>query len=358
MCAATPRRLGLAEASYESWAALAERALQPNPFHHPDFVLPAARLQGDDVSLLVAGDWDAALPVAGARRWRGLPLPHLRAWVHDQCFLGTPLVAHVAAVPSLVEGLTASARVPLAELDLTAGSGPVSDALDVALPSGAVAFGAFTRAALERRTEPTYLEGRLSGKHGRAHRRTGRDLAAHLGGELELVDHAGDPAAVDAFLALEAAGWKGQQGTALACLPGGAEFLHAVCAAFAERGALQLLFLEAGGHVAAARLNLRAQDELFCFKITYDETLRKFSPGMQVELAMIEHFHADPTVQRMDSCADPKSEMFNRLWPDRKPLRGVLLPRGLAGMVLQPGLTWAAERITLNRAAGDAASSR
>src|SRR3712207_7988263 len=48
------------------------------------------------------------------------------------------------------------------------------------------------------------------------------------------------------------------------------------------------------GHVAAARLNLRAGDELFCFKIAHDETLRKFSPGMQVELAMIEHFHADP----------------------------------------------------------------
>jgi CelD/BcsL family acetyltransferase involved in cellulose biosynthesis len=349
--AATLNHLKLAEASSQDWAALADRALQPNPFHHPDFVVPAARLQGDDVSVLVAGDWDAVLPVAASRWWRGLPLPHVRAWVHDQCFLGTPLVADVAAVPSLVDALSATRRGALAELDLTAGAGPVSDALDAALPASAIAFGAYTRAALERRAEPTYLDGRLSGKHRRAYRRAARDLGAHLGGELAVVDHAGDPAAVDVFLALEGAGWKGRQGTALACLPGGAEFLHAVCAAFAERGALQLLFLEANGHVAAARLNLRAGDELFCFKIAFDETLRKFSPGMQLELAMIDRFHADPTLQRMDSCTDPRSEMFNRLWPDRKPLRGVLLPRGLAGAALQPGLLRAAERISSGRAA-------
>jgi CelD/BcsL family acetyltransferase involved in cellulose biosynthesis len=350
VCAAARSRLvALSEADRGAWAALAERALEPNPFFHPDFVVPAAALTGAPVALVVVGDWEAAVPVVAARRWRRLPLPGLLSWIHDQCFLGTPLVADVEAVAPLLAGLRSLGSGIFAELDLAAADGPVGAALDAALPTGALGFGAFSRAALVRREESTYLEGRLSGKHRRAHRRLGRDLAEHLDGELRLVDHAGSADAVDRFLALEAAGWKGEQGTALASLDGGAAFTHAVCSAFAARGALQLLFLEVGERVVAARLNLRGGGELFCVKIAHDESLRKFSPGMQMELAMIDHFHADPTAMRMDSCTDPGSEMFNRLWADRKHLRGALLPRGTAGRAARPALRAVAERISANR---------
>ncbi|MGI8622562.1 MAG: GNAT family N-acetyltransferase [Solirubrobacteraceae bacterium] len=339
----------LDDADRRGWAALAERAIEPNPYFHPDFVLPAARMLGDAVAIVVAGDWEAAVPVTAARRWRRLPLPGLLSWIHAQCFLGTPLVADAAAVEPLLAGLGSLGAGAFAEIDLAAASGPLADALAAALPASAIPFGRFERAALERRGEPTYLEGRLSGKHRRAQRRLGRDLAAELGGEVVLVDRGGSDAAVDTFLALESAGWKGESATALSSLPGGGDFLHAVCRAFAARGALQLLFLEAGDHVAAARLNLRAGAELFCFKIAHDEALRRFSPGMQMELHMLDHFHADATAARMDSCADPASKMFNRLWADRKALGGVLLPRGARGRAVRPALRAVAERIGRNR---------
>jgi CelD/BcsL family acetyltransferase involved in cellulose biosynthesis len=298
------------------WAALAERAVAPNPYFHPDFVLPAAAAFGDDrVRIAVAGDWEGAIPVRVRARWRGMPLTGTLAWLHDQCFLGTPLLARAEALGGLIAAMTGAGR--FAELDLV----DLPDA-----PPGSIRFGGYTRAAVVRRPEPTYLDW-LSGKHLRGLRRKGRQLAADLGGELELVDRAGSREAVERFLDLEDAGWKRERGTSLRRVPGGAEFLHAVCAGFAERGALELLFLEAGSRTAAARLNLRAGDEIFCFKIAFDEELRRHSPGVQMELLMLDRFHADPTAMRMDSCADPRSELWNRLWPDRKQLGGLLVPR-------------------------------
>lgn len=336
----------LADVDRSRWAALAERALVPNPFFHPDFVVPAARIKNHDaVGLLVVGDWEAALPVRAARRWRRLPLPGTLAWLHDQCFLGTPLVAPERPAESfaaLLRKLPSSGL--FGELDIAA-----LDAFGAAaVPRGSVRFGAYTRAAVERRPEATYLDGRLSGKHRRAQRRAARDLGAELGDELELVDRAGDADAVDAFLALEDAGWKGEQGTSLARVPDGAQFVHEVCAAFAARGALQLLFLQGGGRVVAARLNFRAGAEIFCFKIAFDESLRRYSPGFQMELRMLEHFHADPTAERMDSCAGPGSEMFDRLWPDRKALGGLLVPRTRA---VRPALRAVAAQISKRRSA-------
>ncbi len=358
MCAARSLLTPLSElgdADTRRWAELSDGALEPNPFFHPDFVLPAARMLGDDrVGLVVGEDWTSVLPMRAARRWRRLPLPGTLAWLHAQCFLGTPLVSGPEAVGPLVETLARAGTGLFSELDLAHATGPFADALAGALPANAIAFGHCERAALERRAEPTYLEGRLSGKHRRAQRRLGRDLAAELGGELELVERAGDESAVEAFLELEAAGWKGERGTALLCEPAGAGFLRAVCRAFAARGALQLLFLQADERLVAARLNLRAGDTIFCFKIAHEESLRRYSPGLQMELAMLEHFHADPTAQRMDSCADPRSEMFNRLWPDRKALGGVLIPRaGPFGTGVRPALRAVAREIDKRRGRAD-----
>lgn len=356
----------LTPAAIAAWAELAARAEDPNPYLHPEFVLAAARSEGllASVRLLTVRDADgmlAALPVRHSCRWRRLPIPATLAWTHDQCFLGTPLVARESSRESLaafVDGLGARCGGAFAELDLVCGEGPLSRALDDVLPRDALVFGRFNRAALERRPADDYLDGRLRGKHRRSLRRLARDLQSELGGDLELVERAGRQDAVEDFLRLEAEGWKGEQGTALASDRARADFFRCVCRDFAARGALQLLFLKAGGRTVAARANLRAGDTIFCFKIAHDEALSRHSPGMQLELRMIEHFHADASAERMDSCADPASEMFNRLWPDRRELRGVLLPAsGLSGRFARPVLRAVGGAIDRRRAAAGPAGA-
>lgn len=83
------------------------------------------------------------------------------------------------------------------------------------------------------------------------------------------------------------------------------------------------------------KCNLRAGDRLFCFKIAFDEQWTGFSPGILLELANIELFHADARLMWMASCADPSNEMINRLWPDRRALATIALGTGLGGSLSQ-----------------------
>jgi hypothetical protein len=89
----------------------------------------------------------------------------------------------------------------------------------------------------------------------------------------------------------------------------------------------------AGDRPAAFKCNLIAGDEVFCFKIAYDETLARFSPGVQLEQRMVDVFHDEmPSIGLLDSCADPDNDMINRLWPDRRPLVSYAIPAaGTAG---------------------------
>jgi CelD/BcsL family acetyltransferase involved in cellulose biosynthesis len=140
-----------------------------------------------------------------------------------------------------------------------------------------------------------------------------------------VVDLAGSEAALREFLALEASGWKGRAGTALACDPGEQGFFAAACGRLAERGALQLLALRAGGRIAAMQANFVAQDGLFCFKVAFDETLGRHSPGALLEVRALDVFHERAELRWMDSCTDPGAELIERLWPDRRQMRSTLL---------------------------------
>jgi CelD/BcsL family acetyltransferase involved in cellulose biosynthesis len=333
------------------WIELAKHALEPNPFLDPDFVLPAARAfdRGGNVRLAAVegpDGWDCCVPVRSARSWHGAPISHTGGWLHKQCFLGTPLVAAPDALPYLLGAIRREAKgaffgLPLVDTDAVVTS---------ALPKGGLRYGHQSRAALHRRPGNDYLEGRLRGKHRRALRRAANQLAEELGGALTLTHH-DDDAAARRFLDLEAAGWKGQRGTALLTAAGAPEFFAEMYRRLSERGAAELVFLEAGGTVCAARCNLRAGGVLFCFKVAHDESLRSFSPGMQLELLMIDRFHADASLTRMDSCTDRDSELFNRIWPDRRELVDIMVPTARpSAIVMRPALKAATAAIDRRRA--------
>jgi CelD/BcsL family acetyltransferase involved in cellulose biosynthesis len=108
----------------------------------------------------------------------------------------------------------------------------------------------------------------------------------------------------------------------------------------------------AGDRPAALKCNLIARDEVFCFKIAYDESLARFSPGVQLEERMVEVFHGDMGGRVLDSCADPDNDMINRLWPDRRPLVSWAIPAaGAAGWASARGVEAALQVHNLTRRA-------
>ncbi len=353
------------------WEELADSAAEPNPFLDPGVLLPAARLlpDGDAARLLVvedAGRLVLLMPVQRRGGFRRLPLPVLTTWTHDYAFLGTPLVApgfERRAWAAVLEHLRTTRPAPWAALELLAEDGPVDRGLRDALTARRVrstSYGRSSRPVVHRRSEPTYLDGRLSPRRRKALRRLRRRLEEEVGGPLVLADgaRADLEGGIDEFLRVEASGWKGRDGGALACRPAHAQWFREMCRLQAAAGRLELWRLgPAGGPAVAVACNLRSRDTVFHVKIAFDEQYARFSPGVHLELAMLEAFHADASLQLLDSCTGAGGTVSEQLYPDSRSLRTVLLPLGPpSGRVaarLAPGLASLSHRLPRRRPSAD-----
>jgi CelD/BcsL family acetyltransferase involved in cellulose biosynthesis len=332
----------LTDRDLAAWRDLATRAVEPNPFFEPEFLLPAAAaLAPGEVSLAIVedagGTWTGAAPVRRVRRWRKLRIPTLELWTNMYSGLEVPLVDRDAVGPG-VEALVVALRgrgTPLVAMTQIPADGPYAAALGEAIGAEPLVVDRYERAALRRRTEPTYLLEAMSKKRRHELARLRRGLEKDH--EVVSEDRGGDPAAVEDFLRLEASGWKGREGTALASDPAHADFFREMCAGFAASGRLEMLSLSADGEVIAMKCHIRSGDRIFTLKMAFDEEWSKWSPGRLLDTDAMEHFHDHTDAQMMDSIAHPQSEYMNAIWPDRLRLCTMLVPgRGVLG--------WAAGR--------------
>jgi len=321
---------GLDSDDLSAWKALAREALEPNLFFEPEFVLPlaAARPQ-DDVHLLVvksAKRWIVCMPTVIRWGWRKIPVPVLATWLSQYTFLGTPLVAPEGTGPllRLLEEVHKT-RSGLLVFEWIAADGVVSSLLRQALARydcPVVDWERFDRAAVRRDSRSS---AKISSKHRSELGRRRRSLEREYGAQLRLVDRAGDPCAVEEFLALEAAGWKGVAGTAIASRDSDAKFFREVCATLASEGRMQLLSL-VGTRTLAMQCNFISGDVLFGFRSCYDEALARYSPGALLLMDAVSHFHADQRAT-FDSCTAPDNDLCNRLMQDRRALETIIIGR-------------------------------
>ena len=89
--------------------------------------------------------------------------------------------------------------------------------------------------------------------------------------------------ALGEFLALEAAGWKGARGTAIAADPARARFYTRVARDAAARGALAMRTLTLDGRAVAVHLGLVHGGVFHLPKTAYDEALGNVSPGQLLQ---------------------------------------------------------------------------
>jgi CelD/BcsL family acetyltransferase involved in cellulose biosynthesis len=126
-----------------------------------------------------------------------------------------------------------------------------------------------------------------------------------------------DPSAIEDFLALESAGWKGERGTALGAEPNRAAFARAMLDGFASDRRLRIARLSLDGRLIASGAVLRAGARAFYWKTAFDPAFSEFSPGVQLTLSMSRDLEADPVLALADSCADPNHTMIDRIWSSR-----------------------------------------
>jgi CelD/BcsL family acetyltransferase involved in cellulose biosynthesis len=286
-----------------------------------------------------------------------VPLGCVATWQHRYCFLGTPLVRvdRVESAASALAGELVSQRgASFAGLDALADEGPVREALRQAVElrgAGEVPVNRHRRPVL-RRPEGGGQAPTVKGKHRRELERKRRRLAEDLGAPLQTVDRAEEEGAVEDFLELEASGWKGREGTAMASMERDADFFRAVCTSFRELGRLHLISLEGSGERVAMACNLRAGEGIFCLKIAFDEGWRRYSPG-----ALLVHDHGSWFARHsnaawMDSCVQPDNELLNRLWPGRRRIATLAIPASSTRGRLAAAAIGAAVRLRERRSSG------
>lgn len=331
------------------WAALESRALEPNPFFGPGFLLPLLEARGSLEGLAVLICRDAAdgellglLPTLPGRLGpRGILRTRRAALSPAQPhgFLATPLLREDRAETALDGLLDAVDRglggARLLELVGHAADGAFADLLAQRLEARrqpALELDGWTRRLFRRRaSDEAYLAEALGAKHRAELRRQRRQLERR--GRLVLRRLAPDePVAswVRSYLELEAAGWKGRSGTALALHPGDRAFFEAMCRTLHGAGMLAFDALELDSRPIAIACSLRASAAVdapeFVFKITYDEAFARQSPGMQLQLALVTERHgpgASPAW--VDSCAAPGDTLYRQIWLDERRLGHVLI---------------------------------
>lgn len=341
----------------DGWAALARAALEPNPFYEADFLAAAERHleRGARLRLLIVRDsMDQSLaglfPLRPPRLREGILFGAFSCYANAYSSLTTPLIRAgdaaeiLAAAFRFLAGRTDGPQV--LHLGMTSETRPFhallhAHAAAAGLPLLTVARHA--RAAIDTGLSPeAYLALQGAGTRKTLNRRQ-KQLESR--GALEFVTIPGEtPGALAAFLALEAAGWKGRRGTALASRPETRAFAEAALGDHAAHPRLFFECLHLDGRPIAMNLNLVAGNAAFTLKTAYDESVAAFSPGALLDRQSHALAMARGDVSRFDSCADP-GHRIEALWHERETVATLLV--GVSARVAPEALVPMAARMQL-----------
>jgi hypothetical protein len=96
----------------------------------------------------------------------------------------------------------------------------------------------------------------------------------------------------------------------------------------ARDGKARIGSLIAAGRPIAALVTLESGTTAWCWKIAYDESFARYSPGVQLLLETTQELLDDPNVTRADSCATAGHPMIDHIWRERLGLADLLMSVG------------------------------
>jgi CelD/BcsL family acetyltransferase involved in cellulose biosynthesis len=325
------RLLASLEPDRQAWRRLSERAAEPNVFYDPAFALAAAPVLGARVQVALL--WSRAqprqllglFPIRRARPYGPL-WPVATGWTHAFAPLGTPLVDRDFAdrvIDAFLSGLAGADRgAPLVLWPCIPEHGAFAAALDRVLArrgSLSARFGGQNRAALAPAEERAgYLTRALSPRRRKELARLRRRLAVH--GRLELATartEAEVASSLSEFLSLEARGWKGRAGTAIASDPAIGRFVSSAIATLAAAAMVRIDRLRLEGQTLAASITLQHGDTAWFWKIAFDEAYARCSPGVHLTIDLTAALLDDARITRVDSCAVERHPMIDHVWRER-----------------------------------------
>ncbi|RWK58502.1 GNAT family N-acetyltransferase [Mesorhizobium sp.] len=317
---------------------LCTRTIEPNVFFNPRFLAPAMpRLEDREVRLAVIRDGNEyrnrlrlLVPFSVERPAVPLGVGVMRTWSSPFGPIGTPLVDRDDPV-GVIEDFFAMLSRPHLKLpkvlvlpDIRL-DGPVASLLaTVAETRGLtlVTTGKAERPMLESELDgEEYLKASLSSHHYREFRRLKRRLA-DLGRLEHLVARGPENIrhAIERFLTLEAAGWKGRERTAMAIDRYRAAFAREAVHRLAEQDLCRIHSMTLDDRTIASLIVFVEAGVAYTWKTAYDETLAAYSPGTLLMIEVTRQHLDDPNIMMTDSCAVPDHPVMSRLWTERRPI--------------------------------------
>jgi hypothetical protein len=314
---------------------LSNRALEPNVFFTGRFLAPAMpRLEDRIVRLALIRDSDERrsrirflMPFSIEKPGFSIGAPIIRAWSNPFGPLGVPLLdAEGAAetIDNLYEAFASpSAGLPgvlvLPDVRLTGKFAQLARAVAIGRNLPLTVTDTFTRPMLESLEDgESYLRHAISPSHFRELRRQWNRLQA-LGSVSYNV--ARQPADIrlrmEEFLALEASGWKGRQGTAMVLDRYRCAFAREAITNLAEADSVRIHTLDLDGHAIASMVVFMMAGDAYTWKTAYDERYAKYSPGKLLMAELTEWHLDDANIVRSDSCATPDHAVMSRFWEER-----------------------------------------
>jgi len=307
------------------WATLSAQAGATNVFAQDWFMEAALRQSDDGRDALLAvvsyghGPWVGVMPLMADRRFGRWPARIWRGWSATNQFLGTPLVAEQYADifwGSLLAFLdTRAGGAILLHFEKFDADDPVSTALfDRCKQEGRAVhiIQSFERPAhragddAEARGD-SKTQGRLRSLSRRLESDHGPVAVMMLDPDESCVSW------IDAFLAMEASGWKGRKGSALGSSAGTEALFRTVIARGHANGSARLCSLSAGGRVIAMSCWFETTAWGHGFKMTFDEDYRAYAPGQLLMRDISDEIRHRPDLS-FDTCVSRDASHCHRLW--------------------------------------------
>jgi len=301
-------------------------------FYEPAFALAAAPVFGRDAgaALVWSGTKPRRLlglfPARVEKRRYGLKLPVLVGLTHPYGPLGVPLVERDAAEPVIAAWLAhvaADVSLPgLLLLPLLPAEGPFALALAAISRRAQMPVADFNRhqrALLAPSGERDVYIERAIGQHQHKELRRHWRRLSETGAVLftAATEPAAVAAALEDFFTLEAGGWKGRAGTAVANDGELRRFIRNALCGLAAQGDAAINRVLLDGRAIAAAIVLRSGRCAWFWKTAYDERYARYSPGVMLSVELTGELLEDPSLAYADSCAVSDHSMIDHLWRER-----------------------------------------
>ncbi len=311
-----------------AWQDLCGRAAEDNVYYSPRYACALLDSVERDKNVSFAVVWDQSSLVAllpFTRPAFRIPVlqPAARAWLTKYTFSCMPLLDRerkTDAAGVLLDVLASISPsewiIPTVNVQGDACQSLVAILAQRGLPWTFVEQ--FQRAILETdETFDDYVKRHVLPKRLKGLSRNRRRLE-----ELGKVEHQthrfgdGLDRAVAAFLEIEASGWKGKRGTALACDERTKQFALDAFTGGEARSICRADVLTLDGKAIAVSLVALSGRTGFAVKSCYDETYRSQCAGLLVELELVRSFLSEKWAKRLDS-ATAGAHVLDELWSGR-----------------------------------------